>query len=363
VNANNLLTGLTPARLTLAAAGGPGSVSVSALNGASWNAVSNAPWISLTGNSSGTGDGSIGFNVATNTSTTQRTGTISIGGLLFTVIQPGIVCQLSLSSSNASVGSTAASGNVNVTVAPGCAWAASSNVAWASISPASGNGNGNGSVVYNVQANTGAARSGILTIAGVNFTLNQAAAATSGGGSSCSVTPGIARKLMIAGASTKGLNLTASAGCAWTVTSSDPSWLTVSPASGSGNATVNFTAAANSATTSRSAKLTVGGKTVDVIQAGNTGTGCIYAFGSDANPVFPDNTTAAHGSGTGSVPVSAPGGCAWTSSSDVSWITVTAGASVASGGSTVQYSIAANPGGARVGTLTIAGMTYTVTQN
>lgn len=360
VNPGSLLTGLTPAAMTLSSAGGASSVSVSALAGAAWNAASNAGWISLTSNTAGTGDGVVGFTVDPNTTTSQRSGTISIGGLTFTLTQKGMVCQPALSSTSASVPATVASGNVNVTVAPGCAWNAASNVAWVSVS--NSGGTGNGSVNYTVQANTGAARSGTLSIAGQTFTVSQAGVSSGGTGTTCSVSLNIARKLMIAGASSKGVVLTAPAGCAWTATSSDPSWLTVSPTSGSGNKVVNFAATANSATTSRSANLTIGGKTLNVVQAGNVGNGCMYAFGSDAQPVFADHATALHGGGTGSVPVSAPGGCAWTSTSNVPWITVTAGASVASGGSTVKYSVAANPGGVRSGTLTIAGMTYTVTQ-
>ncbi|MDQ5988115.1 MAG: hypothetical protein CSYNP_03871 [Syntrophus sp. SKADARSKE-3] len=51
--------------------------------------------------------------------------------------------------------------------------------------------------------------------------------------------------------------------------------------------------------------------------------------------------------------------CAWTAASSASWITVTSGAS---GTGTVSYSIAANTGAARTGTITAGGQTFTVTQ-
>ena len=55
--------------------------------------------------------------------------------------------------------------------------------------------------------------------------------------------------------------------------------------------------------------------------------------------------------------------CAWTAVSHVSWITITSAAS-GSGLSPVSYSVAANSTGAtRVGTMTIAGRTVTVTQS
>jgi hypothetical protein len=64
-----------------------------------------------------------------------------------------------------------------------------------------------------------------------------------------------------------------------------------------------------------------------------------------------------------SVTVTAPAGCGWTAaSSDTSWLTVTSG-SPGSGSSSVSYSVTANPNGTpRVGTLTIAGQSFTVTQ-
>ena len=54
-------------------------------------------------------------------------------------------------------------------------------------------------------------------------------------------------------------------------------------------------------------------------------------------------------------------GCAWTASSNASWLSITSGAS-GSGNGSVGFSVAANTGGARSGTLTVAGQTFTVNQ-
>ena len=59
--------------------------------------------------------------------------------------------------------------------------------------------------------------------------------------------------------------------------------------------------------------------------------------------------------------VSTTSACSWTASSNASWITITSGAS-GSGNGSLAYSFAANTGDSRTGTLTIAGQTYTVTQ-
>ena len=61
------------------------------------------------------------------------------------------------------------------------------------------------------------------------------------------------------------------------------------------------------------------------------------------------------------VSVTTTEGCAWAATSHDSWIVVGSGGSGAGSG-TVQYTVAANPGMARAGTLTIADQTLTVNQ-
>jgi hypothetical protein len=63
--------------------------------------------------------------------------------------------------------------------------------------------------------------------------------------------------------------------------------------------------------------------------------------------------------GEGTVNVLTTPTCAWTAASTDSWITINSG-STGVGNGTVLYSIAANTGAARVGTMTIAGTTFTV---
>jgi hypothetical protein len=65
--------------------------------------------------------------------------------------------------------------------------------------------------------------------------------------------------------------------------------------------------------------------------------------------------------GGGTVAVTTQTGCTYTAVSNASWITVTAGAA-GSGNGTVTFTVAANTGIARTGTITIAGQTFTVTQ-
>lgn len=66
-----------------------GNVTVTTDTSCSWNAVSNASWITITSGNSGTGTGSVGYNVSPNTKKPARTGTLTIAGKIFTVKQSG----------------------------------------------------------------------------------------------------------------------------------------------------------------------------------------------------------------------------------------------------------------------------------
>jgi len=77
---------LSPASQTIAAAGGTGTVNVTAGVGCAWTAVSNAAWLTITAGSSGSGAGSVTYSVAVNTGA-QRVGTITIADQTFTLTQ------------------------------------------------------------------------------------------------------------------------------------------------------------------------------------------------------------------------------------------------------------------------------------
>jgi Zn-dependent metalloprotease len=84
--------------------------------------------------------------------------------------------------------------------------------------------------------------------------------------------------------------------------------------------------------------------------------------GSCSFSINPTSASYAAAGGTGSVTVTAGAGCNWTAVSNASFITITSGSS-GSGNGSVGYSVAANTGsGSRNGTMTIAGITFTVTQ-
>jgi hypothetical protein len=64
--------------------------------------------------------------------------------------------------------------------------------------------------------------------------------------------------------------------------------------------------------------------------------------------------------GPGYITVNAAGSCAWTSMSNVNWVTISYSTNCCYG--SVNYIVATNPGTSRIGTMTIAGQTFTVNQ-
>jgi subtilisin-like proprotein convertase family protein len=173
----------------------------------------------------------------------------------------------------------------------------------------------------------------------------------------CGFTLGSAARTVPATASSGTVALTASSpSCAWTASSS-ASWLTLASAStsGTGSAVISFSVAANTVPTARVATITIAGMSHVVTQAAVVP--CTYALASSTAAV-----PATAGSGTVALTASASN-CAWTATSNQSWLTVSSGSASGSGSATIAYSYAANTGSsARVATITVAGQTLAVTQ-
>ncbi len=330
---------LSSSSATVPSGGASGSFDVRGGDGCSWTASSNAPWLTITGNASGTGNGTVRYSAQAN-SGPQRTGTITVGSLSFTVTQEG-ACSYSLNSTSQNVGSGGGTLSVDVAAAGGCAWTATSNAPWITVA-SGGSGSGNGTVQLAVAASSEGERRGTVTIAGQTFTVVQA--------SGCTVSLSPTGQGVPAGGGQGAFTVNAGAGCAWTATANVP-WISVtSGASGTGSGSVQFTVAANPGA-ARTGTISVSGQTFTV----NQDAGC--------NPsVAPETINAPAGGASQPVNVTTSPDCSWTAVSNAPWIVVSAGAS-GSGNGTVQLDVQANGGPPRSGTATIAGRTVTVNQD
>jgi hypothetical protein len=87
----------------------------------------------------------------------------------------------------------------------------------------------------------------------------------------------------------------------------------------------------------------------------------IYTPSGCASGITPADQSFSALGGTDTITVTANAGCNWTATSNAAWITLTSGTSGTGNGS-VDFTVAANSGGARTGTVSVAGQTFTVNQ-
>ena len=254
---------ISPASLDVAPTGGPiNPVAVTATAGCNWTAaVNNASWITITSGASGSGNGSVAITIAANTGA-ARTGTVTIASRTFTVTQaaPAPACTYQIDPTSNSVSAIGATGSITVKAAAGCAWTATKTADWITFSGAT-SGSGNGSVGYVVLPNIGSARSSTISIGGQTFTVSQAAPLPT-----CTYKLNPEGATVPAAGGTGTFTVTAPSGCAWTAVPTTPQWITItSGASGNGNGTVAFSAAANSGAR-RSGTIVVAGETFTITQ-------------------------------------------------------------------------------------------------
>lgn len=263
-------------------------------------------------------------------------------------------CSNSLSQTGLNAGPGAISGTLNVIAAAVCTWTAISQVDWIHVTSGA-EGTGNGTVGFSVDANTGsAARTGTVTIAGQTFTVTQAAAT-----SSCSNSISLANLSIDSAALSGSLSVSALDACSWTAVS-QASWIAVTSGNaGSGYGIVGFSIAENTGTSTRTGTVLIAGQTFTITQSGSNGAPTVCT-----RSITPTSQTVSASGGNGSIAVSAsPNTCTWTAASSVNWIVVNSG-SIGTANGTVAYSVSANTlASSRSGTLSIAGQTFTITQN
>jgi DNA-binding beta-propeller fold protein YncE len=236
----------------------------------------------------------------------------------------------------------------------------------------------NGVISFAYAANPGAARSASLIVFGQTNTINQAAlpvpeigvqqpAGVNLTDGSATITYGSVFATL--SNSNKTFTITNSGGTnliglAITKNGSHPGDFSVS-ALGSvnlaPNASTTFTVTfAPAATGSRSAAIHIANNDADENPFDITLTG------TGAPPVFslnPTSRSVSYPPGTNSVALTAtPANATWTASANAGWLHLSPQNQSGTGGATVVFTYDANPGAQRIGTLTIAGQTLTVTQ-
>ncbi len=108
---------LNPTSQNFGASGSTGIVNVTSSGSCDWTAVSNSSFITVNSGNSGSGNGTVGFTVAANPNSGQRTGTITIAGKTFTVTQDGatLVSNVQFNALSYNVGEGAGFATITVT--------------------------------------------------------------------------------------------------------------------------------------------------------------------------------------------------------------------------------------------------------
>ena len=146
-------------------------------------------------------------------------------------------------------------------------WTVSSSDSWLTVSPASGSDNG--TITVTTVANTATTkRTATITVSGTGVTTQTISVTQDAVPAILSVSP----TLLSFTPSGEQKTFAVTSNTEWAV-SSNASWLTVSPVSGSNNGTVMVTTSANTATSQRTATLTVSGtgitaQTINITQDG-----------------------------------------------------------------------------------------------
>jgi hypothetical protein len=350
-------------RVTLAAppaldaAGGAGSLAVTTQPECVWDAATTADWISALSPASGQGSGTVSFRVAPYDGASSRDGVIVVNGEEARVSQRA-PCRYVVSPSTYGTGASGGSGTFSIAAPTDCAWTASPDVSWIRVA-SSVSGSGDGSVSFVVAPNRDDARSGSIVVANQRVIVTQDSGVpppppppsptppAPSPSPACMYSLARGADFVMSGAGSASVNVSTTSTCAWTAVS-NAAWISVaSGASGIGNGSVEYRYLGNIGGL-RSGTLTIAGLNFTVTQAA-----CTYSLSRTSDFVGASD-------GTGEVNVSTTSTCTWTAVSNAAWIIVAPGLRTGSG--RVDYHVTPNPGGLRTGTVTIAGLTFTVTQ-
>jgi len=358
---------IAPASQSFSAEGGSGSIAITASDAScAWTATSAASWV-MVGAGAGTGSGTLGYQVASNTSTDSRATTVALGGQTHSVSQAGRTetpCTYDIAPTSATFGDAGGTGSFAVTAPDGCAWTAASSAPWAVVTGGA-SGSGNGMVSFIVAENNGTTtREAALVVADRSFAIMQLAEPVGPVVCEYSVSPVLFQPCMAG--NTVASTVTAPASCTWTA-SVDVPWLTIlSGQSGNGTGQVTFRYEDNNLAPRLGLVMVrwptpTAGQNVRVSQGG-----CFYFTGQSAFHHTPAGGSSAFDVFQHTIPIECGGTlpirCVWAAVSNEPWITITT-PMPRTGADRVSFTVAPNASGVvRTGTITVMDKTVVVVQ-
>jgi hypothetical protein len=312
----------------------------------SWTVTSSQSWLSVSP-ASGSGNGTIIITAQANPTASIRTAIVTVVGSGVTsqtvmVTQLAGAATLSVSTNTLNVASANGS-TATFNVTSNISWTVASNQTWLSINPASGTGNG--TITVTAEANpTAAFRTATIIVSGSGVA-SQTVTVTQRSGAAILLVSTNTLNLASANNSSSTFNVTSN--ISWTV-STDQSWLSVSPESGTGDGTVTVTAEANPTATNHTATVIVSGtgvasQTITVTQAAGA-----------ANLTVSTNTLNVASTNGSTASFNVASNISWTVSSGQNWLSVNPASGT--GNETITVTAEDNPtNSTRLATVTVSG--------
>lgn len=256
-----------------------------------WSAVSSADWLSVTP-TSGSNNGTLIVVATANTSTQQRTATITVSGenvetKTIAVAQEGYVYTFEVSPTELDF---VAEGETKiVSITSNTSWTAISSADWLNVSPVEGANNGT-LIVVAAENPLITQRTALIVISGESVETQTISVTQAGFLYVLDVTP----TTLNFDASGEEKSITITSNTIWTVTST-ANWLTVSQASGRNDGNVTVVAAENTSAQERTASIIVSGENVEAEIISVTQSGATTSINEDCisfdNFIFPNPTS------------------------------------------------------------------------
>jgi all-beta uncharacterized protein/BACON domain-containing protein len=349
------------------AGGGTGTASVTTTSACTWSASSQADWVRVGGDVH-TGSGSLSFTVAPSDQTSPRSAPLTIAAQAIAISQeaaagpPPPGCAVVLTAEPDDYERDGGNGQLEISAAPGCAWALKQDESWLTIE---GPLQGSGPAILKVfvRSNDAAPARRVTISAG-----SASAVVSQPGQGDCAFQVSPIDSVVSSGARSGSIGVNTSAGCLWSATT-DASWLHLGRQAGSGSGAVTFQTDVNPAQPSRRGTIAIrwmaptAGQNAFITQAGD----CVIAFTSAPG----------HSPFSNPLPVGAAGGdflffvlsdpaftCPWTVENSDPWIAILNPAGrVGNGDGDLHFTVAPNPSSTpRTSVIAISNARLTVVQ-
>lgn len=277
-------------------------------------------------------------------------------------------CQPTVQGSPTTFGPSGGTGTVSIGLSRECSWSAASTASWIEITSGR-EGQGDGSVAYRVMPNSDPVlRRGSINVAEGRVDVSQEAAP-------CSFQVSRPTDSVGSNGGQIRIEIGSHPECRWTA-SSQASWITLAPASGTGPGAVQIAVAANPGA-ARTAIVVIAGQSLQFTQAAREADPPPAPNPPPAPPtppqppgqpqctfsVSPGDRDFSFAGGTGSFSLATGSGCSWTATSSATWLTITS-QSAGSGGGQVRYFVLPNvSSSSRQASIVIGTAAHRVTQS